>query len=230
MNSFSLNKTKVNQKDIEKGQKIVAAIYLITSHLKDSEPIRQTLRELSISFVCAFSVEQRSILSQIEMLLGSAVLSGLISEKNSSIIVYEAKHFCDAGHSESMLSHLEELFESNNSHHIKEQISIKDIKRTSYNGLLRSDQRPLQTLSETKSFSKNTVNKDMISNHSNRQDKILSFINERKSAVIKDIVSLFPEVSEKTIQRELNTLINDGRITKRGSKRWSMYMAVNSLL
>jgi predicted HTH transcriptional regulator len=69
-----------------------------------------------------------------------------------------------------------------------------------------------------------TVGKD------SRQEKILSFINERKSAVIKDITALFPEVSEKTIQRELGSLIDTGRITKRGSKRWSMYMAVNSLL
>jgi hypothetical protein len=67
-------------------------------------------------------------------------------------------------------------------------------------------------------------------NKSARQDTILSFINERKSAVIKDIISLFPEVSEKTIQRELNALIDSGRITKRGTKRWSIYMAVNSLL
>jgi predicted HTH transcriptional regulator len=63
---------------------------------------------------------------------------------------------------------------------------------------------------------------------SKRQDDILSFINQRKSAVIKDISTLFPDVSEKTIQRELGALVDAGKITKRGSKRWSIYLAVSA--
>ncbi len=224
MNSLITHKKKGNQKDIEKGQKIVAAIYLITKHLPEKEPIRHSLRKLSISFVCASSLEQKELLSQIEILLGSSVLAGLISEKNTSVVVYEAKHFCDHDHSEEMLASLGELFEPNNARQIHSQTAIKDIKRTQSQGLIHSVQRPTVELSYTKSYEKNIINKG------SRQDKILSFINDKKSAVIKDIVSLFPEVSEKTIQRELNTLINDGRITKRGSKRWSIYMAVNSLL
>ena len=60
-----------------------------------------------------------------------------------------------------------------------------------------------------------------------RQSEILSFINNKKSVAIKDISALFPDVSEKTIQRELGALVSTGKITKRGSKRWSLYMAVS---
>jgi predicted HTH transcriptional regulator len=71
-----------------------------------------------------------------------------------------------------------------------------------------------------------TVNSNKNQDKNKRQEQILSFINGRKSAVIKDISSLFPDVSEKTIQRELGTLVEAGKITKRGSKRWSIYMAI----
>ena len=79
------------------------------------------------------------------------------------------------------------------------------------------------------SFLENTV-KDKNKEKENRKNSILKLINDKKSVVIKDITTLFPDVSEKTIQRELTSLIEEGRITKRGSKRWSIYMAVQTLL
>ncbi len=64
-------------------------------------------------------------------------------------------------------------------------------------------------------------------NKNKRQNDILSFINEKKAVAIKDISALFSDVSEKTIQRELGVLVEKGKITKRGSKRWSVYMAIS---
>jgi predicted HTH transcriptional regulator len=101
---------------------------------------------------------------------------------------------------------------------------IKDIKKTSSVGLVRSTHQGISGMSYRGKKTDSFIDKNA------RQDTILSFINDRKSVVIKDIVSLFPDVSEKTIQRELNKLVENGKITKRGSKRWSVYMAVNSLL
>jgi predicted HTH transcriptional regulator len=80
------------------------------------------------------------------------------------------------------------------------------------------------TKSSYQTTSKNNINNDQ---KNKRQSDILSFINQRKSAVIKDIAALFPDVSEKTIQRELGALVDAGKITKRGSKRWSIYLAVS---
>jgi DeoR/GlpR family transcriptional regulator of sugar metabolism len=73
-----------------------------------------------------------------------------------------------------------------------------------------------------------TKNVGIFENKNKRQHTILSFINDRKSAAIKDIAALFPDISEKTIQRELGTLVALGKITKRGNKRWSLYMAVGA--
>ncbi|MDQ5931071.1 MAG: hypothetical protein QG674_237 [Patescibacteria group bacterium] len=220
MNLLETTNIKINQKDIEKGQKILAAVYLVTDHLPETESLRISLRSAITSFVCDNGTSGVQLLKQIEILLGGAVFAGLISEKNSSIIIYEMKHFYQTNSVENKTSVLENLL-SHTDHHTKHtERHLKDTKKTFQNTFVPS----FKSISNTVSNSKNLLNK------SARQEAILSFINERKSAVIKDIISLFPEVSEKTIQRELNTLIDAGRITKRGTKRWSIYMAVNSLL
>lgn len=221
--------TTINQKDIYKGQKIVAAIYLITAHLSDREPIRHSLRDLSISFVR--SVSPLDLLADLDVLLGAASLAGLISEKNTSVVMYEARRYAKGAIDEGVTQTLEALFgseEMSGPQTSRQGHVIKDSKKT-YSALISKTEQKATNYTgyQNKKDSSGTITsltKD------SRQDKILSFINERKSAVIKDITALFPEVSEKTIQRELGTLIETGRITKRGSKRWSMYMAVNSLL
>ncbi len=203
--------TKEKQKDITKGQKIVAAVYLVTKHLSDREPLKTEIRDKAVRLVCSFGEESKMYLEQLETLLGGAVLAGLISEKNTSIIVYEAK-----------------LFYKNNS--VFEDEVVNEFFSQKDSLIVKKDNPKTSSLLSFKSHQKDTVSPNIHTFKPDRKDKILSFINDRKSAVIKDITTLFPDVSEKTIQRELNTLIEAGKITKRGDKRWSIYMAVNSLL
>ena len=215
---------ETNQKDIYKGQKILAAIYVITNHVSEGDAIRQALRSTATAFVSARHDDAKELLRTLEVLMGGAVFAGLISEKNSSIIVYEMKRWCEGAALEKEGSSMEHFFGSAEEEKVQKPQVIKDTKKTSSIGLIRS---PHQGISGMSYRGKNT---DSFIDKNARQDTILSFINDRKSAVIKDIVSLFPDVSEKTIQRELNKLVENGKITKRGSKRWSVYMAVNSLL
>ncbi len=203
--------TKEKQKDMSKGQKIVAAVYLVTKHLSDREPLKTELRDRSVKFVCSSGEACRLYLEQLETLLGGAVLAGLISEKNTSIIIYEAKLFYQ------------------NSNSFEEEVLVGVFGQKDNLPIKKDILRSVDTMS-FKSYKKDFVTQTNNNLKVDRKDKILSFINDRKSAVIKDITTLFPDVSEKTIQRELNTLIETGKITKRGDKRWSIYMAVNSLL
>lgn len=59
-----------------------------------------------------------------------------------------------------------------------------------------------------------------------RADRIKAIIKEKGQVTIKDISLLFSDVSEKTIQRELMSLISQGQITKTGERRWSKYKIV----
>lgn len=60
-----------------------------------------------------------------------------------------------------------------------------------------------------------------------RSQKIKDIIKDKGGEFglsIKDISVSFSDCSEKTIQRELNTLVSLGKIKKTGEKRWSRYM------
>jgi len=57
-----------------------------------------------------------------------------------------------------------------------------------------------------------------------RQQVILDIIKEIGESSIKDISDNIKDCSEKTIQRELNTLIYDGVLKKIGERRWSKYV------
>ena len=61
-----------------------------------------------------------------------------------------------------------------------------------------------------------------------RRDEIIKLIEEKQKEVgIKDIVlalrSFGEDMGEKTIQRELVSMIKDGVLKKTGAKRWSRY-------
>lgn len=61
---------------------------------------------------------------------------------------------------------------------------------------------------------------------SDRQKAILDIIKKTGETSIKDITTGVEGCSEKTIQRELNSLIYDGVLKKVGERRWSKYMFV----
>ncbi|ETB64226.1 MAG: hypothetical protein O210_OD1C00001G0714 [Parcubacteria bacterium RAAC4_OD1_1] len=123
--------------------------------------------------------------------------------------------------------------------------SIKDIynKRTTYNdasarpiGLsFINTNSPLQNgrIKKPSSMPRDVFEKE------NRINKIISLIkdlsdtNSQKDknslktndggVSIRDISDSFNNCSEKTIQRELNSLVEKGKLKKTGSKRWSRY-------
>lgn len=196
----------INSNDIsDKGHKIVAALYLVTGHLSDNEPLKVCIRTRALTLFDE-QVDRTGAVASITNLLKSAMLAKIISQNNVTIILRELALFVQTNAEATSLT---ALFTPN-------PLYLSKTKSASYKPQLSETSTPhAQNNNEMKQENKNK-----------RQDQILSFINGRKSAVIKDISTLFPDVSEKTIQRELGALVDTGRITKRGSKRWSIYMAI----
>lgn len=61
---------------------------------------------------------------------------------------------------------------------------------------------------------------------SDRMAKVLDFVKKNKGVSIKDISAVVRGCSEKTIQRELASLITQGLVRKVGERRWSQYLGV----
>lgn len=57
-----------------------------------------------------------------------------------------------------------------------------------------------------------------------RMSLILQYVREHKNVSIKEIAKAIRDCSEKTIQRELGLLIQQGLIRKVGERRWSTYV------
>ena len=56
-----------------------------------------------------------------------------------------------------------------------------------------------------------------------RQENILKILKQKKDAKIGDLALLMSDVNQKTIQRDLNDLVEQGLVIKMGERRWSVY-------
>ena len=56
-----------------------------------------------------------------------------------------------------------------------------------------------------------------------RSVRIKTVLEAKPEATIKDIAEVITDVGEKTIQRELNSLIEKGQVIRQGERRWSKY-------
>jgi|GEM_PF-521097 len=59
-----------------------------------------------------------------------------------------------------------------------------------------------------------------------RRDQIIAVIKRKKYVSIKDITLFVRNISEKTIQREIVAMVEEGVLKKEGNKRWSTYSLV----
>ncbi len=68
-----------NRTIISKGQKIIAALFLVTAHLGESDPLRIRVRSLAVSLAESAPLERQTIAGAITTLLEAAVIARLVS-------------------------------------------------------------------------------------------------------------------------------------------------------
>ncbi len=73
-----------------------------------------------------------------------------------------------------------------------------------------------------------SVKNNVVKPGNERQQVILSLMQNKNVVTIADIISQIKGVSEKTIQRDLIDLIQKGQIAREGNKRWSTYRIIRS--
>lgn len=91
--------------------------------------------------------------------------------------------------------------------------------------------KPVGTPSRTRLPSRVVIPKGDISSDAHlvysqltdRSERIKTVLEAKPAATIKDIAEVITDVSEKTIQRELNSLIEKGQVSRSGERRWSRY-------
>ena len=215
----------------KKTERLVSAVYLLTSFISDKEPIKWQMREegvnlLSQSLCLSDRLSSERMLAYTKFIstglkflsfLEVSYLSGIISEMNYNILKFEFESLIKIAESKEKLSHggglifPEHFFEVQN-----DQLErAVDLSKGQNN------------MSDRLSFKKATeiVKTDELKqkDKSNRQDIIIDLLKKNKELGIKDFTLSIRGCSEKTIQRELVLLVSKGLIKKAGEKRWSRY-------
>ena len=89
-------------------------------------------------------------------------------------------------------------------------------------GALKPSGEPLRKENASSYLAK--TNKELkTKDNSERTKSIINIIKDNKSVTIKDISNIVQNISEKTIQRELASLVYSGTLKREGERRWSRY-------
>lgn len=194
----------------KKTEKLVSAIYMLSSFISDNEPIKWQMRQTGLELLShslSLSNSNKNFTSTVLKLLSFlevSFLGGVISEMNYKIFKFEF---------ESLIQTLE-LSDKEN---ITKSLLLSEHFFDVANQNLSKGQ---ESVSDRVSFKKEPV---IVKDKPNRQEIILSLLKKNKELGIKDFVSSISDCSEKTIQRELAHLVAKGTIRKEGEKRWSRY-------
>lgn len=227
----------------KKLEKLVSALYVITDFMDSDEPIRTKLRssgtELIVYLSRTYSEGEREKKASLRYALNelSAIVSlceiarktGAVSEMNFSILKEEFL---------GLINLIESKFSGlTSSQSVQEMVFLELPSGNSNSQSIRYPEIPvISNISQARAIIKDTnvlkkksaeLPKVNVGDGSNRQEKIMSFMKRKGPSNIKDIAGVITGCSEKTVQRDLVSLISQGLVEKTGERRWSTYSVKN---
>ncbi len=201
-----------------KAEKLSYVIYKISDFITDTEPLKTKLRDASLSLLSDMSRLNKttfisksniilSVLSNVRSLrsfLSLGVAGGLVSEMNASLLrrefeLLENELISFSGLSEDMSVYMHVLLPETPS-----RLSKSSEKSTSFEAATRHGAGARK------------LNQD-------RRREIVEFLTRNGSSSIKEVLGAVSNCSEKTLQRELASLVSEGQVSRIGERRWSKY-------
>lgn len=244
--NFVLDKgifSNIFEKDIrrvyiyKKSERLAKAIHLVSPAFRNSPELRNRMDRIAVGLVDAAILppsSARDALSR-ELLALSSVLAiartgGLLSSMNAELIAREAHLLLQevAAYEEprlflddvpSLAALAKDLTsERGSGPHHRPAHDTAQLRTT-----------PRESIAETSNARTQAKGQDkghISDKKDDRKEAIVSVLRTKGSSYIKDISMVIRDVSEKTIQRELQALIEDGRVRKDGERRWTTYALV----
>lgn len=236
----------------KKIENITAAIFLVTSLVSDREVLKSSLREHAlgclsgiVSLVGKPNIDVTDLhliaakVIYINSLLDIAFWSGIVSQMNVAILQkeisrtykslndlasrYKTNFFINA----SFFKSDEEIYDS-----IKDIVQDRTPSQPAAEHQQHKGQDKRQAIKDTVSHVRNVLNNVPLTaaapdeSRAKRRAAILDMLKQKGNLSVKDFLAVVPEYSEKTIQRELGALVDEGIVKKEGERRWSTYSLV----
>jgi len=219
----------------ERTEKIATAIAMISDLLSETDAIvveiksvNQTLIACVARFASYESESDKRELKRILLHLSAltSILAGAkkISHMNAELIKHAIvgllTHIDTQAHTALGADYFDRqtfTFEQQGQNDYKGQSLTKDIsQRTNqYKSVQKTNTNSVSDKDESNGQKINT-----------RRSTILNVIKDKGNVSIKDISLIVKDCSEKTIQRELSTLMSLGMVERKGERRWSTYSII----
>lgn len=211
----------------ERAKKLTAVVYIVTNLIPQNDPLRLFIRKFSIkllslmkvstagNLLSEISTESAGLCKKIVEMMEIAFFSGYVSEMNYSILKTEFDIFTN------------------------EILNCGGFQQT-----IDRDSLKAKSVSDKMSFSQSTILKGQKVGYpelkprageqkihpsivgakkNSRKEAIISIIKLKGAVSIRDISSVVVNCSEKTVQRELMSLVVEGSLKRVGERRWSVY-------
>ncbi|MDB5264882.1 MAG: seg [Parcubacteria group bacterium] len=230
LDSFVLDKgifSNIFEKDIQrvyiykKAERLAKAIHLITPAFRNAPALRNRMDLVAVGLVDAAILPPhaaREGLSR-ELLALSSVLSiartgGMLSNMNADLIAHEAHQLLQeiAAYEEPRIF-------------MDDAPTLASLAKSSV-AAARIQQEPRSRTTPTERVESKGHGKGQIKDStqaSGRRQAILDVLRSKGPVYIKDISTVIRDVSEKTIQRELSSLVEEGTVSRSGERRWTTY-------
>jgi hypothetical protein len=226
-----------------KSYRLAAAVFMISNVMDQGEELRTKIKSLSLNLVSVSVnlkdinfLDAKKLITDIEKnslelmsMLDIASVSGLISKMNGSILKEEFQAFI------LELGKFSEKFENNKNVSVKSIFAEALATNVGNNLEIINTEYGTQMNEVYKNAPQNIIENSKVNGCKNgnghkrkdlRKNTVLEFIKGHNNVSIKDITPNINGCSEKTIQRELINLINEGKIQKIGERRWSRYSII----
>lgn len=216
---------------VQKSEKLAAALYMVSGFIPTEDPIRGRLRTCALELIsCATDPEKaRSVrfeegfasrCLEVGSMLSLAERAGLVSPMNAKVL-------CDeyADLASFVRRYAEKVFSGDHA---------VEVDRTPHAPLAAPEQHGVYAhhgsttaVGTNPTYSSVQGQKDKRTNnykrHLSRRDMILGLLDKKDKITVKDAALAIEGCSEKTIQRELIALVEEGVLLKEGERRWSVY-------
>jgi hypothetical protein len=214
----------------KKAERLAKAIHLVAPAFRNSLALRDRMDKVAVGLVDAAILPPagaRDAMSR-ELLALSSVLSiartgGLLSPMNADLIAREAHQLL-----QEIATYEEPRLFLDDAPTLAELARDLNSERNQTSGFARTfsiaPTAPVKPARPVASTPRAQTPKGQVKDkNSDRRDAIRSVLSSKGASYIKDISTMIRDVSEKTIQRELQAMVESGEVTKSGERRWTTY-------
>jgi len=216
----------------KKTEKILSVILYILSETKETRNIEtlisnikdRTLKahEISLETLTAQGHEEAAAITKFQHTIVS--LDSTLRLARVANVIPEDLHTIVSDQLDTVLRYV------NNHYLAKQGISVEDLLSDEVSGAAKKTPKASTPTSRQRrvNIPAGDISTDaflVYSQMTDRAERIKTVLEAKPQATIKDISEVITDVSEKTIQRELNSLIEKGQVIREGERRWSRYSA-----